>query len=47
MQEIQVQSPGRENPLKKEMQPTPVLPGKSHGQRGLAGYSRWGHKSWT
>ena len=26
-------------------QPTPVfLPGKFHGQRGLAGYSPWGHK---
>ena len=25
--------------------PTPVvLPGKSHGQRGLTGYSPWGHK---
>ena len=25
-------------------QPTPVfLPGKSHGQRSLAGYSPWGH----
>ena len=27
------------------MQPTPVfLPGKSHGQRSLAGYSPWGPK---
>ena len=27
------------------MQPTPVfLPGESHGQRNLAGYSPWGHK---
>ena len=26
-------------------QPTPVfLPGKSHGQRSLAGYTPWGHK---
>ena len=26
-------------------QPLPVfLPGKSHGQRSLAGYSPWGHK---
>ena len=25
--------------------PTPVfLPGKSHGQRSLVGYSPWGHK---
>ena len=23
------------------------LPGESHGQRNLAGYSPWGHKSWT
>jgi len=28
-----------------EWQPTPVfLPGKSHGQRRLVGYSSWGHK---
>ena len=28
-----------------EWQPTPVfLPGESHGQRSLAGYSPWGHK---
>ena len=28
--------------------PAPVfLPGKSHGQRSLAGYSPWVHKSWT
>ena len=27
---------------------TPVfLPGNSHGQRGLAGYSPWGCKSWA
>ena len=27
------------------MQPTPVfLPGESHGQRSLAGYSQWGHR---
>ena len=30
-------------PLEKEMQPTLVfLPGKSHGQSSLAGYSSWG-----
>ena len=30
------------------MQPIPVfLPGKFHGQRSLAGYSPWGHKSQT
>ena len=39
-QESQVQFLGQEDPLGKEMQPTPVfLPGKSHGQRSLAGYS--------
>ena len=28
---------------KKKWQPTPVLlPGKSHGQRSLVGYSPWG-----
>ena len=33
-------SPGR-----RAWQPTPVfLPGESHGQRSLAGYSPWGHK---
>ena len=30
---------------KRKWQPTPVfLPGKSQGQRSLAGYSPWGHK---
>ena len=29
----------------RKRQPTPVLlPGKSHGQRSLVGYSPWGHK---
>ena len=32
-------------PWSREWQPTPVfLPGESHGQRSLAGYSPWGHK---
>ena len=32
-------------PLRKEWPPTPVfLPGRFHGQRGLAGYSPWGRK---
>ena len=32
-------------PWKRKWQPSPVfLPGKSHGQRSLAGYSLWGHK---
>ena len=36
---------GLEDPLKEGMQPTPVfLPGESHRQRSLAGYSPWGHK---
>ena len=45
MQEIQVQSLGWEDPLEKKWQPTPVsLPGKSHEQRILVGYSPWGCK---
>ena len=45
MQEIWVWSLGREDPLEKGMQPTPVfLPGASHGQRRLVGYSPWGCK---
>ena len=45
MQEIWVQSLAQEDPLEEEMQPTPVfLPGKSHGQRSLAGYTPWGLK---
>ena len=32
-------------PWRKKWQPTPVfLPGKSHGQRSLAGCSPWSHK---
>ena len=32
-------------PWRRKCQPTPVfLPGKSQGQRSLAGYSPWGHK---
>ena len=31
--------------LRRQWQPTPVLlPGKSHGQRSMVGYSPWGHK---
>ena len=45
MQETQIQALGRENPLEKGMQPTPVfLPGKFHGQKTLVGYKSWGHK---
>ena len=40
MQETRVQSLGREDPLEKEMQPTPVfLPGQPCGQRSLVGCS--------
>ena len=34
-----------ETPWRRKWQPTPVfLPGKFHGQRNVAGYSRWGGK---
>ena len=40
VKETQVRSLGQEDPLEKEWQPIPVfLPGKSHRQRRLAGYS--------
>ena len=33
------------DPWRRKWQPTPVfLPGKSHGQRSLAGYSPWSSK---
>ena len=39
-----VQSLDRKDPLEKGMQPTPVfLPGESHGQKSLAGYSAYHH----
>ena len=45
MQKTQVLSLGWEDPLEKEMATPPVfLPGKSHGQRNVAGCSPWGHK---
>ena len=32
-------------PWRRAWQPTPVfLPGETHGQRSLVGYSPWGHK---
>ena len=44
-QEMQIRSLGQEDPLEEEMATTPgFLPGKSHEQRSLAGYSLWGHK---
>ena len=45
MQKTWVQSLGQEDPWRKEWQPTPVfLPGESHGQRRLVGYSPWGRR---
>ena len=45
VQEIWVPSLGPEDPLEKERLPTPVfLPGESHGQRSLVGYSPQGCK---
>ena len=43
--ETQVRSVGGEDPLEKEMAThSSILPGKSHGQRSLAGCSPWGCK---
>ena len=40
-----VQSLGQEDSWSRKWQAFPVfLPGKSHGQRNLAGYSPWDHK---
>ena len=48
MQGTQVYPWVKKIPWRRKWQPTPVfLSGKSHGQRSLAGYSPWGHKSWT
>ena len=42
---MQVQSPGEEDPLEKEMATHfSILAGGSHGQISLAGYSPWGLK---
>ena len=44
MEELKIQFLGWEDPLEKEMATIPVfLPGKSHGQGSLVGYSPWGH----
>ena len=41
----QVQSLGRKDLLEKDMAThSSILPGKSHGQRSLVGYSLWGRK---
>ena len=35
----------RDIPSRRKWQPTPVsLPGESHGQRNLVGYSPWGYR---
>ena len=48
VQEIWVRFLGQEAPLEKETAiHSSVLPGESHGQRSLVGYSPWGHKSQT
>ena len=40
-----VRSLGWGDPLEKEMAThSSILPGESHGQRGLMGYSPWGRK---
>ena len=45
VQEMQVESTGLKIPWRRTWQPTPVfLPGKSHGQRSLVGYSSWDYK---
>ena len=40
----QGRSLGQEDPLEKDMAIHVLLPGKSHGQRNLVGYSPWGRK---
>ena len=44
MQEAWIWSLGQEDPLEKRMLPIPLLPGESHGQRSLVGYSPWRHE---
>ena len=45
IQKTWVRSLGWGDPWRRAWQPTPVfLPGKSHRQRSLVGYSPWGHK---
>ena len=44
MQETWVQSLGQEDPLELWLLTPVFLPGKSNGQRSLAGYSPWGRK---
>ena len=43
--EMRLRFLGWEDPWRRAWQPTPVfLPGESHGQGSLVGYSLWGHK---
>ena len=46
MRETWVSSLDWEDPLEKEMatHSSIIMPGKSHGQRSLVGYSPWGRK---
>ena len=45
MQEMRVQSLGREDPLEEEMAThSRILAWRIHGQRSLVGYSPWGHR---
>ena len=45
MQEMQVRSLSREDPLEEEMATHSSIPsGKIHAQRSLVGYSPWDHK---
>ena len=53
MLETWVRSLAREDLLEKKAKTHSIclkkiyLPGKSHGQRSLAGYPTWGRQSWT
>ena len=48
VQETQVWFLGQEDPLEKEMAThCSILAWRIYGQRSLAGYSPWGHKSQT
>ena len=45
MQETWIQSLDGDYTWRRAQQPTPIfLPGEFHRQRGLVGYSAWGHK---
>ena len=48
MQDTRVQFLGREDLLEEEMAThSSILAWRIHGQRGLVGYSPWGHEEWT